>query len=102
VVEPPAPDFRRQVRRIEAEVDDLPLDLLAEFRRYPTGPLDLVLVRVEFPLDEVADGLDHHLLLVGECEVHPLLPAPRRRRAPFQAARLVLRQRAAGADLEAP
>ena len=70
VVKAPAAEFLGNVRRVEAERFDLPLNLATDLERHMTRPFDIGLQRVELFFDEASDSVDHHLLLVGETEVH--------------------------------
>ena len=70
VVEAPAAEFLGNVRRVEAERFHLPLNLATDLERHMTRPFDIGLQRVELFFDEASDSVDHHLLLVGETEVH--------------------------------
>ena len=73
VVEPAATHLDRQIRRVEAEFDDLALDRLAKLRRHAPGPLHRLLVGVEFTRDELANGVHDQLLFACESEVHAAL-----------------------------
>ena len=69
VIEAAAAHFDGQVRGVETQLDDLPLDLFAEFPRHAPATLDLLLKGIELLFDEVADRVHDHLLLGCECEV---------------------------------
>ena len=58
------------IGRVEAEVANLAADVVADFSRQLAGALDLGLERIELRLDEAADHVDDHLLLVAETEIH--------------------------------
>src|SRR2546430_618211 len=70
VVEAAAAELLGNVRRIEAERLDLPLNLAANLERHLTSPLDIGFQWVQLLFDEATGSIDHHLLLVGETEVH--------------------------------
>ena len=55
--------------RIEAGRDRLGLDGLVELARDDAEPLDLLLVRAQLALDELAHRLHDELLLLGRREV---------------------------------
>ena len=46
------------------------MDLGDQYRRHLVGPFDLRLMGHQLLLDEGADRLDEHALLVGEAEIH--------------------------------
>ena len=70
VVEAPAAEFFGNVRRIKAERFDLPLNLATNLERHVTRPFDIGFKWVELFFHKATDGVHHHLLLVGETEVH--------------------------------
>ncbi len=70
MVEPAAAELLGDVWGVEAQLLHLAGDLQAELGRHDARPLDIGFERVEFLLDEAADGGDHHLLLGGEGEIH--------------------------------
>ena len=70
VVEPPAPELRRDVGGVETEGADLVLDLPPELARDFAGALDLVLEGIELVLDEAPHRVHHELLFGVESEVH--------------------------------
>ena len=62
--------FGGHVGGIEARLDGLGLDLVAQVVAQNARFLDLGLVGVKLVLDEVTRRLDDHLLFVGEIEIH--------------------------------
>ncbi len=70
VVEATAAMLLGYIGRVEAEVANLAADVVADFSRQLAGALDLGLERIELRLDEAADHVDDHLLLVAETEIH--------------------------------
>src|SRR3546814_4110308 len=74
VAQASAADFLRQVGGEEADVAALAGDLQAQFARHGALALHHGFVRIELLLDEAAHGIDDHLLLVAEAEVHRAAP----------------------------
>ena len=70
MVEAAAAEFLRDVGSVEAEGADLVLDLPAEFSWHQGRALDLVLERIELPLDEAPHGIDHHPLFLAQSKLH--------------------------------
>ena len=68
-VEAAAAQLGRHVGRVQPGVDRALLDLLHQLRRDLAQLLDLLLVREQLALGERANGVDDHLLLVGEGEI---------------------------------
>ena len=74
VIQTTAADFLGEVRGIEAHVQHLLLQALAQFLRHVAELFDLVFVRVDFGFDEGPDGIHHHFLLGGKAELHFVCP----------------------------
>src|ERR1700736_1567954 len=69
-VEPGAADFRRHIRREKPGIDSLRAQLSAQRLVQLAGGLNLLLVRIQLGLDELAGCFDDQLLLFGQREVH--------------------------------
>ena len=69
-VETAAAELGGHVRRVQPGVDRAVLDLLHEIGRHLAELLDLLLVGEQLALGEGAHGVDDHLVLVGEFEIH--------------------------------
>ena len=73
-VEAAATEFGRHVGRVQPGVDRPLLDLAHEIGWHLAELLDLLLVREQLALGERANGVDDHLLLVGEGEIQGVTP----------------------------
>ena len=73
-VEATAAEFGGHVGGVQPGVDRALLDLLHQVGRYLAQLLDLLLVREQLALGEVANGVDDHLVLVGKCEIQGATP----------------------------
>jgi hypothetical protein len=62
--------FGRNVRCVKPQVQDLPAYIIAHFPWHDAGALYFSFQRIEFGLDEAANGIDDHLLFVVEFEIH--------------------------------
>ena len=69
-VEATAAQFCWHVGRVQTCLDRALLDLLHQLGGHFTQPLDGLLVREQLSLGERANGVDDHLLFVGEREIH--------------------------------
>ena len=69
-IEPCTAHLGRHVGGIEAGLDGLGLDPVAEVVAQHARLLDLGLMRIELVDDEIARRLDDHLLFFGEVEIH--------------------------------
>ncbi len=70
MVETGAAHLFGEIAAEEADFLALAGNILAQFGRHDTRALDLVLIRIDFGLDEAADRVDDHLLFIGQCEIH--------------------------------
>ena len=72
-IEAASAELGRHVGRVQAGIDRALLDLSHQLQWHFSQLLDLLLVREQLALGECADGVDNHLLLVGQGEIQGLL-----------------------------
>src|SRR5262249_26233795 len=89
-IEPAAAGLGRHVGGVEPLLEGALLDLLAELERHLAETLGLALVRNDFLLHELADGLHEHALLLGQRDIpgHDRRPPPKNGGGAYQNGRL--------------